>query len=298
MTVDLNSFRTQGQISHDSRFKQFHNPNSKRSIILQQICQNSSSNRSITGQNKNVRNQGQIDLWHDNVIRTQGQTTHNIRINESIPQTSVPRSALVTLLWEVCLQDTTIAPTVWVYPSIAPVDCGQASVGLVKLKIVLELCICCLQLFFCSTVADESNVKRTTALNWNNKKHTYRKIFFITCYIEIQFQTLHVFKLHFWNIISNPVTYLGNWLELLLQFCYMVTQKWFRWSFIKLCQAVQEELILRLTLIIQSKLVTPIGLGWYSHYRYTIETEVNWFILIRSSCCTYTSGSIFHTWLS
>ena len=28
-----------------------------------------------------------------------------------------------------------------------------------------------------------------------------------------------------------------------------------------------------------------IGLGWYSHYRYTIDTDVNWYVSIRSSCC-------------
>ena len=34
------------------------------------------------------------------------------------------------------------------------------------------------------------------------------------------------------------------------------------------------------------------GLGRYSHYGYTIDTEINQYVLIRSSCCTDTSGSI------
>ena len=35
-----------------------------------------------------------------------------------------------------------------------------------------------------------------------------------------------------------------------------------------------------------------IGLGRYSLYRYTIDTEINRYISIRSSCCTNTSWSI------
>jgi len=38
--------------------------------------------------------------------------------------------------------------------------------------------------------------------------------------------------------------------------------------------------------------LTTIGLGQYSHYRYTIETEINRYVSIRSSCCTDTPGSI------
>ena len=38
--------------------------------------------------------------------------------------------------------------------------------------------------------------------------------------------------------------------------------------------------------------LSPLGLGWYSHYRYTIDTETNRYLSIRSSSCTNTSGSI------
>ena len=35
-----------------------------------------------------------------------------------------------------------------------------------------------------------------------------------------------------------------------------------------------------------------LGLGRYSQYQYTIDTEDNRYVSIRSSCCTDTSGSI------
>jgi len=35
-----------------------------------------------------------------------------------------------------------------------------------------------------------------------------------------------------------------------------------------------------------------LGLWRFSHYRYTIDTEINQYVSIRSSCCTDTSGSI------
>ena len=41
-----------------------------------------------------------------------------------------------------------------------------------------------------------------------------------------------------------------------------------------------------------------LGLGRYSQYRYTIDTEVDRYVSIRSSCCIDTSGGIishFHT---
>jgi len=37
---------------------------------------------------------------------------------------------------------------------------------------------------------------------------------------------------------------------------------------------------------------TVVVLGRYNHYRYTIDTEINWYISIQSTCCTETSGNI------